>query len=539
MIKTPLFSRADDPLVWATKTLVRMKGIRITPGEVENTLLKHPHYPSLAALTEMFSRYKVQTLALRTTGEHLHKMDFPAIAHLVNGNFSILTDVEGDQITCVDVGGKVRSETIRDFSRRWTGALFMADADEEAGDPLYREKKWRETLELVKVPLMVLVTALLTISASIISQSPVLSLTLLLMLAGAVITVVLGSKAFQEGKFANSFCKGTEKVDCNAVLTSPAARLWGMPMANLGFIFFAGMFLSLLFGIISGDVPMQAVTVLNLLSLPYAAFSVYYQYKIVRKWCLLCLAVQGIVVLSAALLLIHYNGTLHTPMDSGNLLIFFASFSLPVFYMLFPGEPFLGTAATLRETQRKLNVWRSDPEFFQILLQRQKFVDVSPFRDEIILGNETAATTMVMVMDPACKPCEKALKALLRVYHLIAPHVKLYLRFKFDPNDASSVYVVDQLLMLGQKAGEERIIEALDDFLNQPYKHWIKKYNDPPGSGLSGQRQRHLDWYRAVQIESTPAFIINGHLLPVHHSVEDFPFLFQEAEVVSAENYNR
>lgn len=537
MIKKPLFSVADDPLVWATKNLIRLKNIRITPGEVEDALLRHPHYPSLAALTEMFSRYKIQTLALRTSSEHLHKMDFPAIAHLVDGNFSILLDVEGDHVVYMDVDGKKRRELLRNFSNHWTGALFMTDA--EGGDPLYDLKKRREALSRMKVPLLLLLAMTLVMASCILSQSLLLSVVLMLTLTGAALTVVLGSKAFQEGKFGNSFCRGNAKIDCNAVLNSSAASVWGMPMTNVGFIFFAGSFLALVLGIFAGNISIPLMTLTMLAAVPYAFFSIYYQYSVVRKWCTLCIAVQGIVLLSAVLLVIEYNTSAHSIPDANSILVLFTGFVLTAMYMFFPGEPFQGTAARLRETERKLNVWKSDPEFFRILLQRQKFVDASPFRDEIILGNAAANTTVVMVIDPACKPCEKALKTLMKVYHLVVPHVKLYLRFKFDPNDAMSIYVVDQLLTLGAMADEKMIIEALNDFLSQPFSVWSTKYNDTPNDDVAEQRHRHLDWYTRMRIESTPAFIINGHMLPVHHSVEDLPFVLPELEVVVAETYNQ
>lgn len=62
------------------------------------------------------------------------------------------------------------------------------------------------------------------------------------------------------------------------------------------FFYFVGGFISLL---VAGSQAINVLYVLawlNVLTLPYTLFSVYYQWKVARQWCVLCLTVQGILL---------------------------------------------------------------------------------------------------------------------------------------------------------------------------------------------------------------------------------------------------
>lgn len=93
----------------------------------------------------------------------------------------------------------------------------------------------------------------------------------------------------------NRVCIRGEKLDCHAVMESPAAKLFGkIPMADLGILYFSGGILLIVF---SGPDPrfffqIFMLAVLNLMTLSYTFFSVGYQAFVVKKWCPLCLIVQ-------------------------------------------------------------------------------------------------------------------------------------------------------------------------------------------------------------------------------------------------------
>ncbi len=90
-------------------------------------------------------------------------------------------------------------------------------------------------------------------------------------------------------------CPKWEKINCHAVLESPAAKIFGLiPTADLGGVYFLGGIILICFSVNNPHFFHQIylLAILNLLTLPYTIFSVLYQAFVVKYWCFLCLIVQ-------------------------------------------------------------------------------------------------------------------------------------------------------------------------------------------------------------------------------------------------------
>ena len=90
-------------------------------------------------------------------------------------------------------------------------------------------------------------------------------------------------------------CQPGSKRDCNAILSSKAAKVFeGLTWSEVGFFYFAGTWLLLLFG---GRSPFvwQILALLNIVSLPYTVYSIYYQARVAKKWCVLCCTIQALL----------------------------------------------------------------------------------------------------------------------------------------------------------------------------------------------------------------------------------------------------
>jgi uncharacterized membrane protein len=109
---------------------------------------------------------------------------------------------------------------------------------------------------------------------------------------GACVLLVLGEL---HHPLFDKICPKGEKLNCHAVMESPAAKLFGkIPIADIGGIYFSGGIILICF---TGVHPhffhgVFLLALLNLLTLPYTIFSVVYQAFVVKFWCLFCLIVQ-------------------------------------------------------------------------------------------------------------------------------------------------------------------------------------------------------------------------------------------------------
>ena len=84
-------------------------------------------------------------------------------------------------------------------------------------------------------------------------------------------------------------------TDCGAVLTSKGGTVFsGLKLSDLSILYFMGLSIC---WVISLPVIGQnnAVLPITLLALPITFYSVFYQYRVIKKWCTLCLGVVAIL----------------------------------------------------------------------------------------------------------------------------------------------------------------------------------------------------------------------------------------------------
>jgi len=135
--------------------------------------------------------------------------------------------------------------------------------------------------------------------------------------AGLITSILLLIQSIDSNNpLVQVLCQGGGKTDCNAILSSKAAKV-PIPIAigieltwsEVGFFYFAGTWLLLLFG---GGSPAiwQALALLNFISLPYTVYSIYYQARVAKQWCVLCCTVQ-------ALLWLEFFSLTLTPLSEG------------------------------------------------------------------------------------------------------------------------------------------------------------------------------------------------------------------------------
>src|SRR5207253_2435542 len=78
--------------------------------------------------------------------------------------------------------------------------------------------------------------------------------------------------------FIKSICTAGTKTNCNAVLHSKAAKVFGMSWSEAGFFYFASTFLFLVSPAISFPIKICLLSVANCLAASYIFFSIYYQW---------------------------------------------------------------------------------------------------------------------------------------------------------------------------------------------------------------------------------------------------------------------
>lgn len=519
----------------ATATLYGLtRGLRarVTRATVQQAIPLHPDFPSLLSLSDLLTDWRIDNTALKlNTGEQLRELPLPFIAHQKKqgGWFVLVTNIVGDQISYTDSERGRVTEPMAAFEKQWTGVVLLAETTEQSGEPDYARNRPAEIRENLRGPLVlagslfIALLVILSVANDLTAPDWLLLLTKSagLSLSGLLVAKQLGSK----NALTDRLCRLNERNNCDDVLNSPAAKLWGwLSWTDVGLVYFAGGLLTVL--LVSLQPAMRPLLhALALLALPYTVFSVYYQARVLRQWCPLCLAVQGVLVLEGSIAVTQLN---LLPNVAPPYLIMFTAFLLPVLTWVLI-KPLLSDRQQSRREHNELTALKRDPAVFNALLQQQpKMPSLPDDLHPIILGNPDAEHTITMVTNPFCGPCARTHGEL---DHLLDRNTNLKAAIIFAGNgtDGPATQVALHTLALAE---EGRATDALTDWYAQTGKNydvWASRYPiDVNRPDLLVIAKRQSQWCRENDIDETPTLFLNNYPLPRRYLARNLQWLVNQ-----------
>jgi uncharacterized membrane protein len=515
-----------------TQQLLKTLFIPFTNHKVEEAMLQNPDYPSIAAVHDVLKDYGVDNMVLQVDKEKLNEVPLPFIAHMRNktNGFITVTAVTTDAVVYTRSKSFKKNESIsrKQFEEEWSGVALLAEVEDGAGEKEYKANLKKEK-ELQWYHPLLLVGLLLIFGLSIVSVSVSFTIpafiVLALKLAGVIVTgMLLWYEIDQNNPFLQKVCSGSKATNCNAILQSKAAKLFGvLSWSEIGFFYFAG---GLLFVISTQEKSPEILAWLNVAALPYTIFSVFYQWRIAKQWCPLCLAVQALLVTEAVL---FFSTGMHQslPIAFTAYSDFAASFLAPMVLWFFI-KPYLVKAKEGMEYKNRFFRMKKDPRIFEALLAKQKRITVSAEGLGITLGKPNATNSIIKVCNPYCGPCSKAHP---EIHELVHANDDLKVQILFtataDETDRRSK-PVKHLLAVAEKQNGQLTEQALDDWYlpdDKDYDAFAAKY--PMNGELKKQDEKIKamnQWCNEVKIEFTPTFFVNGYQLPENYNISELKY---------------
>jgi hypothetical protein len=524
----------------ATIQLIQQLNVKVCKSTINETLLNHPDYPGILSIADSLKQWHIDNVVLKTTEEKLLELPLPFIAHTDNKGFITIIAIKNNYITFKDNngGGKIIKLPIGDFITNWSGVVLLAEINDHSGEERYKENRRKELIQLLKIPALLLLAALaITLNSLLLYKIGILNSNLIyytsiavLKLIGIVITsLLLWYEVDKANPLLKQICTGGATTNCNAILSGKQSKLFGLiSWSEIGFFYFSGSFLYVL-AIQSGS--LEIISFLNVISLPYTFFSVYYQWRIAKQWCVLCLGVQALLV--SEFLVSASTGQLSyiSRLSFTNLIPnsqFLTSFLLPVvlWYIL---KPNLLKAEENKRNKRALMRLKYDTRIFNALLPKQKQIEYSTDGIGITIGNVNAQNTIIKVCNPYCGPCATAhpeIEAILEAN----PNVKAQIIFTAtNKEDDFKAPPVKHLLAIAAQNNEIQTKQALDDWYlakEKNYEQFALKY--PLNGEVDKQAiavEKMNDWCTKTAITFTPTIFINGYQMPDVYSVKDLKYL--------------
>jgi Vitamin K epoxide reductase family/Thioredoxin len=513
--------------------LKKMK-VLIPFSYLKKRLVSHPDYSSIYSITCTLKELGIENAAIEVEKERLPEIPVPFLAYMNAKHDEDFILVENTN----DV-----EKLYPGFIKRWTGKVIVA----EKPDKIVKndELKDIEKISRHNTNLWIIISSLLLFLTilSFIETSSVLYISLLLL--SFIGTVITGSVVMQELEIktvvSEKLC-GRGREDCNAVIHSKLSKLPGaIKLSDMGVAFFSGSSFLLLWNSFTGKLFMnygiQVIAFITCLSIPFTLFSIYYQWKVVRKWCNACLSVVGILWIMAILSILALEYTATGPRSFIHILTSVLLFFMPgALWLLI--RPILNKTMKLNNENLQLLRFQRNDKLFISYLQQQRQVDTTAWKNDFQLGNAQAPLQLMVACSPFCAPCAKThglLNSLLETYK---SKIGITIRFVIDIShkDEKNTLAIAHLLEYAHSRKDffchpEHAVHLLHDwFAHSNLDKFKSQYPIIEPLDINDLLEQHYHWSKNSKIQHTPTIFINGYELAAPYSI-DFLAQFSEALV--------
>ncbi|MBL7842547.1 MAG: thioredoxin domain-containing protein [Cyclobacteriaceae bacterium] len=517
--------------VAAIKNLIGLLRVKVSAKALEE-VRQSPQYPSLDSLSTVLSDWNIENMGVRLSLDQLVEIPYPAIGHLRknNGHFVVLQKLVNGTMHHIDPEEGEVTEQLENFGEKWSGVVLLVQANEKSGEPDYKKKRKIELFNQASSTLSLLLTVGLILFPAFLLQPSLIPLYTIKLIGGILAIILLLKQFGNTSPTVSSFCRLGGKSDCDDVIHSPASKLFGIVhLSELGVLYFLGSIIFIGLSGFSGHSTAGWLLVLNSLVLPFTLFSIYYQWRVLKKWCPLCLAVMAIFWFEFIALMV---GDKPYSFQINNSFFAFFSFSLPLAFWLTVRERFMD-AFKIQGIEQNLNKFKKSERVFQALLEQESQVDIENFTTELQSGSEDAKVELTIVSNPFCGPCSYAHTVIDDLLERFGDKINVRFRFTVNPSDttAKATRMVRHLIAHALNGPEQNTRVLLASWFSANGRANIDRWMaQNPLSEVSNVEKtdsilkNHADWCKRINIKATPTIFINGKKVPEEFSVSDLRF---------------
>ena len=497
--------------------------IPVSPELIKRQLKNHPDYPSLLSITDTLDYLGIENAAVQIEKDLLHEVTTPFLAHLkTNGGEFVIA---GNRDTL--------EKNFPGFFNNWSGVVVMAEKN-----PAWKNKEnddflKKDKLNAFKKNTAIIVVLLMTVAASVFSPGWIISSLITVALAGLFVSWLIVSKDLGiENAIADKVCG--EEAGCDAVIKSGGAKLpLGLTWSDIGISWFGSLLILLM--ISSFTESSRGITgllfFLSAAAIPFTFFSVYYQWRVAKKWCRLCLLTVGLLYVQFALLLPSlYSGVLPVIEAKDILTLLTIVLFVSISWLTFK-DSFTKKKMRENEALKGLRFKMSEP-VFSAMLQKTRVVDVTAWQHDIQLGNRNASVQIMVVCSPYCAPCAKAHEVLHELLETHNQAFGLTIRFTLiaDSKEDKRAEAIQYILQHIHEVCANKTQEEKSVYSGMILQEWFKHMNYEIFTAAFPNRNKinvtsillqHEKWSKSSDIRFTPTVFINGRELPTGYSVDD------------------
>jgi hypothetical protein len=515
---------------------LKKEGIHLDNEEFELQLKTHPNYPSLFSFSDTLTFFRVENIVANIGDEDLKHLPnrFVALLKVEEGTFFSLVEKKGKNYVYT-LENKERTTDEKSFLSIWENIVL---AIEKTNQTTVSAKNKSTITSLSLIVLMFCIIGIFT------SFSWILLISFVLSILGIYLSIEVLKETFGvKSSLAESVCSSSvlNKSDCNTVITSKKTmKILGFGLSDLSITFFSGHLLSMFMMSVAGFISFYVnyTFVLLLLTIPVILYSVFYQWKVEKKWCTICLMIISVFVIEIILFGAYEKLNLYS-IKIEPILLFFSGF-LFSFLIWLSLKPKIKKHFIIQSSEVSLLRFKRNYKLFKLALQDSKPYESTTLKSNIYLGNPKANFNITLISSLFCGHCTKAHQLLKKLLDVHPDDVLINMRFSFDVKngneDAKALYF--RLYEIYYEYEQKEFINALTDwFENKSTNMWFEKYgkgklNEKNEMFFSEQYEQNM----SNELYFTPALILSGYLYPEAYNREDLSYFM--GELIDDEDFN-
>ena len=495
---------------------------------------EHPHRYNMYGLKRMLDVYGVKTIGVRIEDKDLSLLNFPCVLH-THGDFAIGLDCDAASVTDLRHGKK--TTVPHDvFRQTWTGNALVVEETTEAVEPDYRkhqQEQWLSKAKTCSIPVMLALAAAIGWASNFPSMNAFTFVCILLSMAGILLCALLMQKQLSgESRYGNRVCSLFHHADCNSILDSPMAKILGISWSEVGLGYFTANILLLTLYPAS----MGIVAVLNWVAMLYGIWSICYQWRVAKSWCVLCVLAQVIIWMtgaaSAALCL-----TAPVGFSIASSLLSFIVFLTSIIAVHLCASVHASDKERILAVQQH-RALKANNAVAKALIEKGEYYETTMEESSsIIFGNPEAKMRVTILSNPHCNPCARMHDEVERLLDSCGETICVqYIFSSFNEQlEDSSRYLISCYDRLNQRTTRQIYSGWYAGEKNNHAK--IVRRNDATihTEQVEMELQKHRDWLGRTGLAATPTLLVNGYELPREYELADLAMV-TECAIESRKN---
>lgn len=519
----------DHALTFLLQHFLSRNKININASELKLQLLSHPDFPAANAITDLFDHFKIENTALKapTTLEILQQLPHIFLAHLDSEEI-VVAEKKGDNIKVIFSKKENKIYSQNDFLKIWTGIFIVTEkTSTKNNQELFISK--------LNAGLFILISFFIFSFIYLNSFSFYVLPFFISSFLGVLVSIFILQKEWGiNNNLVDKFCNTTAHVDCESTLQSKQSNITKhLKWSDLGIIYFSSWALSILTFTLQQNHFSSLFFWSSASTIPFVFYSIFHQWKIAKKWCLLC---SAILVLFLFNFLFSWKNNLFNYAIDINVIYFFLFNSLFITAAWFNLKHYFKNNSTFKNLQIEHLKFKRNYKFFHTSIFNNTPIptQINGLKKEIIFGNKTkeARLEILLVTNPLCFYCQEIHAIAARILAAQNPDIKIVIRFRVDAQKPDNIdtRIALKLLEIYQYRGEQLCLQAMHEIYSGANRSaWLAQWRTThdPLAHLS-----HLaitsQWCEDFRVNFTPAIFINGYPFPEEYELSDLFFFFDD-----------